>query len=697
VPAIFLAVALAACAGLSRGASGYARPELLVETDWLAAHLADPGVRIVDMRPRGYDVAHIPSAVHLDNRATRDPENRPSFVPRQEAFERAMAAIGVSNGTRVVVYDERGGIYAARLWWLLNYYGHRHVALLDGGWAKWTKEGRPATRDAPSPPPAVFRAKATPAWLATARDVQEAIGRAGVKIVDARTAAEIEGRDLRGIRRGGFIPSSIPVYWEDALDPATKAFRPAADLARLYRDRGILPEHDVITYCQVGMRASHDLFVLHLLGYDKLRTYLGSWEEWGNREDLPIATQVPPIALVNARLIDGTGAAPIERGVVIVEDGRIAVVGRADLVRLPKTVQRIDLSGRTIVPGFINGHGHVGETRGLKSGPDFHTEENVRAQLGLYARYGVTTVLSLGGDRNAGFTLRDAQRAGRPDTARLLVAGPVITARTPEEARADVDRVAAMKPDWIKIRVDDNLATSEKMPEPVYRAVIERAHERGLRVAAHLFYLDDAKALLRAGVDYLAHSVRDKPVDDELIDLLKTRGVCVCPTLMREVSTFVYGETPDFFADPFFLRGADRAVLDELRDPARQAAVRESRAAREYRKALDLAAANLKRLVDAGAGVAFGTDSGPPARFQGSFEHLELELMVTKAGLTPAQAIAAATGGAARCLRLAASGLITPGAAADLIILGANPLDEIRNTRAIESVWIAGRPIVPQP
>jgi thiosulfate/3-mercaptopyruvate sulfurtransferase len=270
---------------------GYAHPELLVDTAWLADHLADPDVRIVDMRPRGYEDGHVPNAVHLENTATRDPQNLPSFVPRQPEFEKTLGGIGVTNKTRVVAYDERGGVYAARLWWLLNYYGHANVALLDGGWVKWTKEGRPTSREAPATASTTFVAKPDVRWLATAQDVVAAIDKPGVKIVDARTQAEIEGKELRGIRRGGFVPSSVPVYWEDALDPETKAFKPAEALARLYRDRGVLPEHEVITYCQVGMRASHDLFVLRLLGYDKLRTYLGSWEEWGNRDDLPLGVR----------------------------------------------------------------------------------------------------------------------------------------------------------------------------------------------------------------------------------------------------------------------------------------------------------------------------------------------------------------------------------------------------------------------
>jgi 3-mercaptopyruvate sulfurtransferase SseA/predicted amidohydrolase len=672
-----------------------ARPDLLVETDWLAAHLTDPAIRVVDLRPRGYEEGHIPGAVFLPNAATRDQAQAPSFVPVAADFERSMASIGVTNATRVIAYDDRGGVYAARLWWLLNYYGHSNVALLNGGWTKWTLEGRPVDRKPASAAsgPDPFVARPQPRWVATAADVVAAIGKPGVKIVDARTNGEIEGRELRGARRGGIVPSAIPVYWEDALDPDTRAFKPAAALARLYRDRGVLPEHEVIAYCQVGMRASHDVFTLHLLGYDKLRTYLGSWDEWGNRDDLPLAVANTAKAFVGARIVNGSGTAPLENAVLVVENGRVTAVGPAASTRVPTGAEKVDVAGRTIVPGFINAHGHVGDTRGLKAAPEFYTDENLRAQLGLYARYGVTTVASLGGDREAGFALRDAQRTASFDLARLLVAGPVISAATPEEARAEVDKVAATKPDLIKIRVDDNLGTTQKMPMAAAIAVVGQAHKHGLRAAAHIFYLDDAKALARAGVDMLAHSVRDKPVDDELIGLLKKRDACVCPTLMREVSTFVYGSTPPFFSDPFFLRSADPKLLDELRDPKRQETVRTSRAAQEYTKALDVAAANLKRLADAGVRIAFGTDTGPPARFQGFFEHEELKLMVEKAGLTPAQTIKAATSDAAACLQAKGLGALEPGAWADFIVLEKNPLDGITNTRSIQSVWIAGRRI----
>ena len=272
-------------------ALAYAHPEQLVDTDWVAAHAHDAGVRIVDMRMNGYAAGHVSGAVSLSPTAIRDANSPPAFLPTAAAFESMMAGLGIGDSTRVVVYDERGGIYAARLWWILNYYGHSNVALMNGGWIKWTAENRAVSTDAAPARSAKFTARPQPKWLATASDVVGAIDKPGVKIIDARTTAEIEGRDLRNIRRGGFVPSSIPIYWEDLLDPQTKTFKPADELKQLYEARGIVPSQEVIAYCQVGMRASVDLFALHLLGYDKLRNYYGAWEEWGNRDDLPLATK----------------------------------------------------------------------------------------------------------------------------------------------------------------------------------------------------------------------------------------------------------------------------------------------------------------------------------------------------------------------------------------------------------------------
>jgi imidazolonepropionase-like amidohydrolase len=405
----------------------------------------------------------------------------------------------------------------------------------------------------------------------------------------------------------------------------------------------------------------------------------------------PLPAQAPAVtAFTGARLIDGTGNAPIDNATLVVRDGRIAAIGPASRVAVPAGARRVALDGKTVIPGLINAHGHVGDTVGLEG--NRYSASNVARDLALYADYGVTTVVSLGGDQAPAFAARDRQRTASLDRSRIFVAGPVLAPKTPEEARRLVDEDARLKVDIVKIRVDDNLGTTAKMRPEIYRAVIDQAHKDGLRVAVHLFYLADAKAVLDAGADFIAHSVRDTAVDGELIAALKKRNVCYCPTLMREVSTFVYESTPAFFDDPFFLKHADRQTMELLKQPARQQRMHEGTAAQRYKAALDVASRNLKTLSDAGVTIAMGTDTGPPARFQGYFEQLELEMMV-KAGLTPSQVLASATRDAARCMKLPDVGTLEPGKWADFIALDADPLVDIKNTRAISNVYIAGNPV----
>jgi imidazolonepropionase-like amidohydrolase len=404
---------------------------------------------------------------------------------------------------------------------------------------------------------------------------------------------------------------------------------------------------------------------------------------------LPNAASAADIrGFTNARIIDGTGNV-IETGVLVVQDGRIVRLDGQIEFPPPRGAEVINAAGKTIIPGLINAHGHVADVQGLRSSPDFYTPENVARQLGLYARYGVTTVFSLGGDGPPAFRMRDEQNTPALKRARIYVAGPVLTSATPEAARKDVDAVAAMKADVVKIRLDDNLGASKKMPPEVYTAVIQEAKLKGMRTIVHVFYLDDAKAVLKLGGE-ITHSVRDRDVDDEFIALLKKSGSAYCPTLMREVSTFVYESTPDFFADPFFLREVDPQVVAQLKDPKRQQAMHESVAAQKYKAGLQIANRNLKKVRDAGIPIVMGTDTGPAARFQGYFEHLELERMV-EAGMTPMQVLVSATGAAAKYMKLAGQvGTLQKGAWADLLVLGKNPLEDIRNTQSLESVWIAG-------
>ena len=401
----------------------------------------------------------------------------------------------------------------------------------------------------------------------------------------------------------------------------------------------------------------------------------------------PAQPNVSNKAFTGVRLIDGTDRPPIDNATVLVRDGRVVFAGSGAPIAAGTEVVALD--GKTMIPGLINAHGHVGGTAGLEGG--HYSAEHVMRDLRLYAAYGVTTIFSLGGDQAAGFAARQSQATPTLDRARLFVAGPVLAPKTPDEARRLVDDDAAMNVDIVKIRVDDNLGTTSKMPPEVYRAVIDEAHKMGLRVAVHLFYLADAKSVLDAGADFIAHSIRDADVDAETIAALKKRDVCVCPTLMREVSSFVYESTPQFFSDAFFLKSADPQLLKQLEQPARQEAMRKSPAAQRYKVALEVASRNLKKLSDAGVTIAMGTDSGPPARFQGYFEQIELELMA-KAGLTPRQVLTAATRDAARCMKVDKdTGTLETGKWADFVVLNADPLADIKNTRAIHSVWIAGR------
>lgn len=396
-------------------------------------------------------------------------------------------------------------------------------------------------------------------------------------------------------------------------------------------------------------------------------------------------------AFVGGRVIDGAGKV-IDNGTVIVAGAKITAVGPAS-TPVPAGATRVDLKGKTIMPGLINAHGHVPATTGLRTDPASYTRDNLLRQLRTYAMYGVTTVFSLGDDQAAAFTLRD-ENGSALDRARIFVAGAVIGGNTADEAKANTASVVAMKPDLLKIRVDDNLGSSRKMPEPAWRAVVAEADARKLPLAVHIYYLADAKATLEAGADFIAHSVRDVPVDDQFINMLKSRDVCYSPTLTREISTFIYDSTPPWVDDPFFLKGVEKGVPEQLKDPKRQEQIRNSpawKAGQQYKASLEVARKNLKTLVDRGVRIAMGTDTGPPARFQGFFEHIELDMMV-EAGMTPMQVIVSATGDAARCHGKSGQlGTLAAGAAADLLILTANPLDNIRNMRSIDSVWINGK------
>lgn len=382
-------------------------------------------------------------------------------------------------------------------------------------------------------------------------------------------------------------------------------------------------------------------------------------------------------AFTGFTLIDGTGRVPVRNATLLVRDGRIVAAGPAGRVRIPAGAARVALNGKFVMPGLINAHGHASSV----------------ADLATYAAYGVTTVFSLGDEPAEVFAAREAQRRSPPQHARVYLAGPVLTPTSTDDARVQVAVAAERGVDIVKIRVDDNLGTARKMSPEIYRAVIDAAHARGKRVAVHLYYLDDAKALLAAGADYIAHSVRDQPVDSAFVRALVASKVCYSPTLMREVSTYIYEGTPAFFADSLFLAHANRTWMATVQQPARQDATRTSVTAQRYKAQLPVAMRNLAVLQRAGVPIAMGTDTGPLGRFHGYFELMELEMMVD-AGLTPSQAVQSATRIAAACMQLDRElGTLEPGKWADMLVLEASPLERIASVRRQHSVWIGGEAI----
>lgn len=278
-------------AGPAAAQTGYANPQLLIETGELARSLGDPRVRIVDLGADagggGYTTGHVPGAVSLPARQLDDAKANAEGLPiRPETAATLFGSRGIDEGTTVVAYDDAGGLLAARLFFVLEYYGHTRTRLLNGGLAKWRREGRPLTTDAPSVEAKRFVPRARRDLVATAEEVRASLGKREVCLLDARSADEYAGRDVRA-QRGGHIPGAVNVEWTRTLKE-DGTFKSAAALRDLFVAAGVRPDREIITYCQTGIRAAHDYFALRLLGYAKIKNYDGSWNEWGNRADLEI-------------------------------------------------------------------------------------------------------------------------------------------------------------------------------------------------------------------------------------------------------------------------------------------------------------------------------------------------------------------------------------------------------------------------
>ncbi len=278
--------------------SGYAHPEALVDTAWVADHLNDPKVRIVecDEDILLYDQGHIPGAVKIDwVGELNDPIIR-DYLDR-ERFEKLMISKGISNDTTVVFYGDKHNWWATYALWVFKLFGHPDARIMNGGRAKWIAEGRPLTREVPSYPPGEYHApERNDAAIRAFRDqVLAHIRQPGTALVDVRSPQEYTGERLHmpeypqeGALRGGHIPTAVNIPWASAVREDS-TFKSADELRELYASKGITPDKDIIAYCRIGERSSHTWFVLtYLLGYPKVRNYDGSWTEWGNAVGLPI-------------------------------------------------------------------------------------------------------------------------------------------------------------------------------------------------------------------------------------------------------------------------------------------------------------------------------------------------------------------------------------------------------------------------
>lgn len=423
---------------------------------------------------------------------------------------------------------------------------------------------------------------------------------------------------------------------------------------------------------------------------------------------LPAAAE--PILFENARVFDGQR----DRGItpVLIDGARIVHIG-TPLPAAATGARRVDYTGKTLLPALVSDHAHVGNTQGLEHGDRFYTRDNVVRDLRQFQRYGITTVTALGMNGADFFALRTEVNADPRLGAQLYGAGggigapdgappadsmglrhdPVARPRTAEQARAAVATQHADGVDLIKLWVDDLSGKRPMMTPEVYRAAIAEAHARGLTVAAHIHDLDQARDLVDARVDILAHGIRDRAVDPMLARKMRDQGTWYIPTVAIDEANYWYAEHPQALQQPFLRQALHRDVLARWSQPEWQRAQLAGSGIPTARAAVATNLDNVRRLHAAGVKLGFGTDAGAmPHRVIGVAEHRELQLLV-QAGLSPAQALQVATSQAADLLGLADRGRIAAGKRADLLVLDADPLTDIANTQRIGAVWQAGQEV----
>ena len=274
-------------------AKGYAEPRLLVSPETLSKWLGVSGdtaspITVLDLRPaEEFAAGHLPGAVHLDlfgvSLIDTDPAPLDSFL---WMIAHLLVSRGVSAETPVAVYDDVSGMRAARALWFLEFFGHSHAQMLDGGYSAWRREGLPVSTEAVAPKKGAWRVGRVDATVATWRDVRDRLGRTATVMLDTRSDGEYYATTVRA-KRGGAIPGAVHIEWTRNL-AKDGTFKPADELRAMYEAQGVTPEKEVVSYCQGGYRAAHSYVALRLLGYPRVRNYIGSWKEWGDREDLPI-------------------------------------------------------------------------------------------------------------------------------------------------------------------------------------------------------------------------------------------------------------------------------------------------------------------------------------------------------------------------------------------------------------------------
>ena len=407
-----------------------------------------------------------------------------------------------------------------------------------------------------------------------------------------------------------------------------------------------------------------------------------------------------------ARLITGDGTTPIESSAFLVQGSRFVRVGRKGEVQAPAGAARVDLTGKTVIPALIDAHSHIGYMKHLTSGPQNYTRENIVDHMRRFAYFGVAASLAMGSDfGELPFQLRDELMAGKdPDAARFLTAGrglapleeisaanmhhATYVVTTVEGARADVEELALRKVPLIKMWVDTRGGTIETLRPDLYGAILDEAHTRGMRVAVHATGLSDAKNLLRAGIDVFAHMITD--VDDELVSLFKQHPNTAVLTALggpRRIVAAPWINPPH----PLITETVRPEQIERLQ---KRLASQTPEAMQQGRAAWDRLARGVRMLSAAGVTIGVGTDGGGQTgdQFVGWTMHTELENLVA-AGMTPAQVIQSATRHSAEILGLADLGTVVAGKSADFVVLDANPLDDITNTRRIAKVYLRGHEV----